>query len=105
MKHDVRHHAVGPLAGEQGFDLGPGTRLVECRPAERDQAGIPVPLKRVQPPGRPCKAAQIIAAQDGPSAFRPCIGPGLPNLSFLGWTTRHTELNPSHIPYTDRTSG
>ena len=37
---------VGPLAAEQLIHLVPGARLVERRPAQRGEAGVPVPLIR-----------------------------------------------------------
>ncbi len=60
MKDDVRHHAVRPLVGEQGVDLGPGPCLVIVGEAKRGQAGIPVPLEGIKTLGRDGVGALVI---------------------------------------------
>ena len=54
--------------GEQRGDLGPGARLVEVALAERGQAGIPVPLKRIEPLGGHRIGAAVVVAENGGGA-------------------------------------
>ena len=52
----MRHHAVGPLVGEQRLDLGPGAVLVEVPLAERGQAANPSSTGRGRAPwSAPCR--------------------------------------------------
>ena len=64
MEHDMRHHAVGPLAFHQAGELAPRARLVEGDPAERAERRVPIPLVGIEPAGRHRVAAAIIVAQD-----------------------------------------
>ena len=64
VEDDMRHHAVRPLMGEKRGDLGPGTALVEVALAEGGQAGIPVPLKRIEPLGGDRIGAAIVVAEN-----------------------------------------
>ncbi len=52
VEHDVRHHAVAPLAGKQGIEVAVGEVDVEGGQPDGDERRIPAPLVRVQAPRR-----------------------------------------------------
>ena len=52
VEHDVRHHAVAPLAGKQGIEVAVGEVDVEGGQPDSDERRIPAPLVRVQAPRR-----------------------------------------------------
>jgi hypothetical protein len=65
----MRHHAVVPLMGEERLDLGPAARHVEMRLAERGEAGIPVPLERIEALGGDIVDAAVILLEHGNGVF------------------------------------
>ena len=64
VEDDLRDEAALPLAFEQTLDLLECARFVECGPAHRDEAGIPVPLERIQPIRRHRVPAAVVRPQD-----------------------------------------
>jgi len=49
----VADEPVVPLRGQQRLELGPGALGGEAPPADRGEAGVPVPLPRIPPRARP----------------------------------------------------